>query len=158
MKRIILILCLIFSACSSKNEEPCCANYSIPPIYLLYKDVAGNNLFDPKNENAYKADEVKVYYQINQEEKLLEKATTLIEKNGIYYLGIGNFSQIASKWTAYEVEIMLSPNQKKRDKFKVTISVLDEYTVIDKIWYNDEIVFERKNNAMQDFLEVPILK
>ncbi|GIJ93549.1 hypothetical protein [Capnocytophaga stomatis] len=158
MKRIILILLLIFSACTPKNEEPCCANYSIPSIYLLYKDVAGNNLFDPKNENAYKVDEIKVYYQINREEKLLEKATTLIEKNGVYYLGIGNFSQIASRWTAYEVEIMLSPNQEKRDKFKVTISMLDGYTVIDKIWYNGEIVFERKNDTMQDFLEVSILK
>lgn len=158
MKRLVLILLFVFSACTSKYEEPCCANYSIPPIYLLYKDIEGNNLFDSQNANAYKADEVKVYYQINGQEKLLKESTILVEKSSIHYLAIGNFSQIAPNWTTYEVEILLSPNQEKRDKFKITISALDKYTVIDKIWYDDEIVFERKSDEEQDFIEVPIQK
>lgn len=152
MKNIIFILStiMVFSSCDSQELGGTAYNVSTS-IEITVESENGVDLLNPDNPNSFREDSIKIYYLIDGivEEIYNPDMDTPRKFNihepqegsfGKYWMGLGLNVHISDSTEAGGAITYIKWNSMDTDTVKCTIKVGVNYVILDKVWYNDELV------------------
>ncbi|PWI29895.1 hypothetical protein DI383_09070 [Flavobacteriaceae bacterium LYZ1037] len=138
-------------SCNSDDEN----NHS-PSYYNLETGVefkvsspTGVDLLNPNNANAYLAENIKIYYLRNSEIEEIYNPNMTSPRNfsiispedtgeDFYFIGVGLNSYGLENTITY-----IEWNDTDTDTIRANFISGDNYTVITKAWYNEELIFDK---------------
>ena len=153
---LIIIMSLIIS-CNSDSSETLIGYRLENQIYLDFKNSSGQSLLDESVESSFKVENMKLYYQVDEErvEVTIENYNTggiELTTNNILkvWTNVSRTKIISETSNVKIVEsityLELSPTI--TDTIVVQSKTSYGYFLIDKVWYNNELVWERDNGEL----------
>lgn len=142
MKYVFCLLTVLFLGCAP--ETNCCTNLDVGMQFAVL-DANGNDVLNPSNPNAFKAQNIKIYYVIDGVSEyqnsgnggLLEISKYQNHENYIISIGpyVGDhLSTTLIKWN--EIDI---------DTIKCEVERISSNTRISKVWFNDVLKWDGVN-------------
>ncbi|GGG95336.1 hypothetical protein GCM10011416_11070 [Polaribacter pacificus] len=145
-KTILLLACTLIFSCT-KNDTPNYGGVNESGAWFYVKDSQGNNLVDPNTPNAYKENEIKIYHIINGVEKLMydsnldnPKFFTITQEDGLYKFGLGMSLDSSVDYPISYIQW----NDTDRDTIKTEYLREQGSVIKQKIWFNDQLVWEHE--------------
>ena len=140
-------------SCSDSDDENNPPNYYNLRTGVQFKVSSQTeiDLLNTDNENAYLAENIKIYYLINGEVKEIYNSNMDAPRNfaiispedsgeNFYFMTIGlNSSELENAITYIEW------NDMDTDTIRANFRSGDNYTLITKAWYNEELIFDEYN-------------
>lgn len=172
MKNLVMIFAIIaLQACSNSNskDDESMDGFNLEnQVYLSFKNSAGQNLLDPSTENSFNVDSFKLYYLIDDEpvEVTIENgynmgSTELTSDKLLKVFTNFSISNIISETSEYNIVeniayLQLSETDTdtikthslSKDLSHTTATENCCYFLISKVWYNDELVWERETGKI----------
>jgi hypothetical protein len=154
MKKLILLSVSIFFllACEKDDPKNCCTVVDIG-VSIKYINENEENLF--QTENALNISDIKVFHKVDSEwEEYFEgnldnpKGLSELEINGEKFLGISTSIRTDSNHIS---ETKLSFSENDEAIIKTEISKNANNTLVEKVWYNGSLKWEREDNVPRRF-------
>ncbi len=151
---VMLIGLFIFS-CSEDNENMNGFNLE-NKIYINLKNTEGENLLDSSVENYYNVENMKLFYLINNEsvevtvEKFHSDGIELTSDKSLQIATNPSSSNIIEKTSDYNVAeniAFLQLSETDTDTIKIHPKTGQNYFLVSKVWYNNELVWERETEG-----------
>lgn len=146
---------LTFASCSKNNDdEPQHQTYIDRSVELSLKDQNGEDLLDPNNPNAYKAESIKLYYLINGEKQEVFDENMDYPRN---FLIFNNESEYRMRIFLNDTETETLPNtfvewnSETTDTLKAEFRRADDYIQVIKTWFNGELKWNVENEQANYF-------
>ncbi len=163
MRTLFLVLTLIIMASCSNDDNSQNAYYLDNQIYIKYENSSGQNLLDISTTGAYSIDDIKLFYLIDNEpvEATIENGFNMgdIELTPNNLLKI--FTNVSVSDVIEEIEdykiveniAYLELSEADTDTIKTYSQVGYNYFKVYKVWYNDELVWERETGEVIEIMK-----
>ncbi|WP_456376551.1 hypothetical protein [Lutibacter sp.] len=158
MRAILIILTtIILFGCTKDNTNM--NSYNLEnQIYLSFKNANGQNLLDNSTENSYNIEAMKLFYLVNDEpvEVTIENGFNMgsIELTSDKLLKVftnpssSNIVEETSEYNVAENIAYLQLSSTDTDTIKTHSRTSQNYFLVSKVWYNNELVWERDNGGI----------
>jgi len=157
MKNLIFLLLanILLISCSSDNNNNGNSYYNLDVgITMTFKDINGNDLLNPNNINAYSTDLIKIYY-LKENGDIEEIYNSNLDsprnfkiitpedsQENIYALYLTPNTYLTENAITY-----IEWNNTETDTIKTNYRYGDNYTICNKIWYNNVNVWTENTNV-----------
>lgn len=163
MKAILMILAFTaLAACSQDDEDMNRFNLE-NQIYLSLKNSDGQNLLDTETENSININDIQLYYLIDNEpvEVTIENGYNMgsIELTSDKLLKVftnpssSNIVEETSEFHIVENIAYLKLSETDTDTIKTHSKSSQNYFLLSKVWYNDELVWERETGGVIEIMK-----
>ncbi|WP_010249203.1 hypothetical protein [Myroides injenensis] len=154
MKRIVTLFLIIYAVVSCNTDDKVDPPNAFVDLAFSFRmqNKSGEDLLNPMNENAYKHENIRLFYIINETQKMnlgLESNDKLIDSYNeggkeIYHI---NIRQLHQTTDINRMEVYLSLSKSEVDKIEMEVIRPDNNTIRkSKIWYNGELVWDVNEN------------
>ncbi len=166
MKTLFLILTFFSFMSCSNDDSPINPNFNLEDqVYLSYKNANGENLLDPSTENAFNVEDMKLFYQIDNE--LVEVNSNNFPRGGVeltvpnQYNSLTVFTNFSknnlieqrSEYNIVENIAYLQLTENDTDTIRTYSKSNQNYFLVSKVWYNDELVWERETGGVIEIMK-----
>lgn len=163
MKAILMILAFTALAACSKDDIDMNGFNLENQIYLSLKNSDGQNLLDTETENSININDIQLFYLIDNEpvEVTIENGYNMgsIELTSDKLLKVftnPSSSNIIDETSEYEVVeniAYLKFSETDTDTIKTHSKSSQNYFLLSKVWYNDELVWERETGEVIEVMK-----
>jgi len=149
MKAIILILTFItlFGCSSNDNQEQ--FNFDVGFEFSV-TDNEGNDLLNPDNPNSFNESDIKLFYLINEETVEVYDNNLDYPRNFLIYQNSDSYRiRIFLNYSETEElpETYIQWSETDSDTIKSEINRSNTYVKIQKVWLNDNIIWNSSDNS-----------
>jgi hypothetical protein len=163
MKAILMILAFTALAACNQDDEDMNGFNLENQIYLSFKNSDGQNLLDTSIENSFAIEAFKLYYLIDGEpvEVNIENGYNMgnIELTSDKLLKVftnpssSNIVEEISEFDIVENIAYLKLSETDTDTIKTHSKSSQNYFLLSKVWYNDELVWERETGGVIEIMK-----
>ena len=150
MKTIVtLIILTVFVSCSKNNDDEPQNQHSINrKVEISLKNSNGEDLLDPNNPNAYKAENIKLYYLINGEKQEVFNPNMDYPRNFLIYNHDPEYRiRIFQNDTDNETRPItyVEWNENETDTLQAEFFKTENTIQVIKTWFNGELKWDGSN-------------
>ncbi|MBB6680266.1 hypothetical protein H4O20_02300 [Aequorivita sp. 609] len=150
MKAIVTLIVLTFlTACSKDNETEKVAVFFDTAVEISLKDHSGIDMLNPNNQNAYRADEIKIYYLVNGEKQEIFDPNMDYPRNFLIYQNENEY-RIRIFQNSVETEELpityVEWNENETDTLQAEYDrTYNNQPRVQKVWFNGELKWDGQN-------------
>lgn len=144
---LILVISTLFSCNSRDNEEQ--MNLDVGVEFSI-ADINGNDLLNPENENSYNHEAIKLFYKTDGVYQEFYDVNLDLPRNINIYQHTDTYrATIFLNHSASEEqpETLIQWNENNVDTIKCEIYRTSSVERIDKVWLNNQLVWDSTNNT-----------
>lgn len=157
--RTLLIILAITTLFGCKEEDENMNGFNLAnQIYISYKNVDGQNLLDNLTEGSFSIANMKLFYLVNDKpiEVTIENGYNMgsIELTSDNILEVftnpssSNIIEETSDYNVVENIAYLELSETDTDTIKTHSKTSQNYFLVSKVWYNDELVWEGETGGV----------
>jgi len=155
MKTLVSILSLAILICCGSDDDSEQFNYDVG-FEIGVKDIDGNDLLNPENPNAYKNDEIKIFYLINDEMIEVYDENMDYPRNFFIYRHANSYRIRVFLNNSETEEIPMTYiqwNGTETDILKAKFNRTNTFVKINSVWLNEELIWTA-SDATEPYYEI----